>query len=479
MKPFLRLQLLEAHAAQCHWADRPLSERLRIVRAFRHLLATEAEAVAATALGPSFRDPAEILAAEFLPLVDACRFLERQAPSILAPRHVGGRGRALWLWGAQATVWREPCGVVLIVAPSNYPLFLPGVQLLQALVAGNAVLLKPGHGGTAAARELDRLLRLAGLPAGLVQVLPEAVESVQAALEVGVQKVVFTGSAAVGTQILSELAVRAIPATMELSGCDAVFVRADADLDLAVRALVFGLRLNSGQTCIAPRRVFVARAVATELEGRLAEALCHCPLSVLAPDPTARLLPLLVQALGTGAHLLCGEVHSGQTLIGPLVLAGISLSSRLLQEDFFAPVMLIVTVSGDDEALAFAANGPYALGATIFSRDRQAAHSLAQRVNAGAVVINDMIVPTADARLPFGGRKLSGFGVTRGPEGLLEMTTHKVISVRSGRRHPHLDAPASGDGQLFGAYLVLAHAKGFGLRCRALFRLLRSLFQRR
>ena len=455
------------------WVATPMADRLQMVRRFRHLLAEQAELVADTANASQSRPVSEILASEILPLADACKFLEREAKSLLAPRRLGHRGRAFWLTGVKSEIRREPCGLVLIIAPSNYPIFLPGVQVVQALVAGNAVLLKPGVGGSRAALELARWLQAVGLPENLLRVLPEAAEAAQSAIEAGVDKVFFTGSAHVGAQVLAQLAPRAVPAVMELSGSDAVIVRADADLDLTVRALAFGLRLNSGRTCIAPRRVLVARAVATELEGRLTRALAGCATADLSPAQQHKLARPFLEALSDGAHLLAGEVRPDSKLVGPLVLGGVAPNAALLNEDIFGPVMAVMTVADDDEAVHLANENPYGLGATIFSRDVITARALANRLAAGVVVINDLIAPTADARLPFGGRKLSGFGVTRGREGLLEMTTQKVVVLNRGKRRPHFDSPQSWHERFFSAFIRLIHGGGVARKLTALSELLR------
>jgi len=465
--------------AQATWAMASVRTRLQVIRRFRHLLAEQAESVAISAVGSGQRPIAEILTSEIVPLAAAGQFLECAAGRVLAPRRVGRRGRPLWLGGVSSVIHREPFGLVLVIAPSNYPIFLPGVQVLQALAAGNAVLLKPGPGGTAATHELARLLNAAGLPASLLRVLPELPEAAQAAIRAGVDKVFFTGSATTGAKILAELAPLAIPSAMELSGCDAVIIRADADLELAVRALVFGLRLNSGQTCIAPRRVFLARPVATEFEGRLAQALADCAPVAFSPAQRECLSPLLLEALAQGAHFLSGKIQPGGDVIGPVVIAGAKPSLALLREDVFAPLLTILTVADDEEALALANDCPYALGATIFTGDETVARSLAARLNVGGVMINDLIAPTADARLPFGGRKLSGFGLTRGPEGLLEMTTTKVVIQRKGQWRPHYDAPQADDVDLFRAYLDTAHGADWRVRLDGLRRMIRVFSRRR
>jgi acyl-CoA reductase-like NAD-dependent aldehyde dehydrogenase len=506
-----------ARAAQPAWAATPFHRRLRVLQRARHLVAAHATKLAVAATDASARPLSEALAAQVLPLADACKFLEREAGHLLAPRRVGRDGRPAWLLGVTSEVSREPLGVVLIIAPSNYPLLLPGVQLLQALAAGNAVLLKPGAGGTAAARALIGLLQTAGLDARLVGLLPESVEAAQAALDQPVAKVFFTGSFATGRQVLAQLASRAIPAVVELSGSDAVIVRTDADLDLVVDALIFGLRLNDSATCIAPRRVFVARSLATELEGRLARALGghlsltpgFSPVSAAARSETvstvsrvvpkaaeaaeeredapdtglkpganerhARLRGCVEEAIRQGAHLVAGALSPAGAPEFPLILAGAKPAMRLLREDFFAPVLSLITVEDDLEAVQGAADCPYALGATIFTRDLAAARALAAKLPGGVVVINDLIVPTADPRLPFCGRKQSGFGVTRGAEGLLEMTAPKVVITRRGKARPHYDPPQPGDEDLFRAYIETAHGGGVLRRLGAALRLIVQL----
>lgn len=402
---------LSARRAQREWAAKPVSMRISAVRALRCLIAEEPEKWARAAGGARQRPAAESLSAEVLPLLEACRFLERRAEKILAPNRLGTRGRPLWLGGVDARIFREPFGLVLVIGPGNYPLFLPGVQTAQALAAGNAVLLKPGVDGSEAARLLRDSLVRCGLDGNLLAVLPEARSAVYAAMEVGVDKIIFTGSCDAGRAVLAAAAEKLVPATAELSGCDAVFVRADADFAMAARALEFGLRLNAGETCIAPRRVF-------------------------APAD------------------FC-EMYAPR-------FPGLAFSAA----------------GSDDEAVERARNCPFALGAAIFSRDENAARKMAARLDAGVVLINDLIVPTADPRIPFGGRKRSGFGVTRGAEGLLEMTAPKTVLARGGGWRPHFEEPQAGDVEIFRHYIRASHGKTLSMRLRALRGLLALLRKR-
>ncbi len=264
---------------------------------------------------------------------------------------------------------------------------------------------------------------------------------------------------------------------MELSGCDAVFVREDADLERVVRAVCFGLTLNGGATCIAPRRVFVHHSLSDRLERMLTAAMAMVRPIPLDSRAAQRALPLAREAVGDGARLLAGSLDS-ETPMSPILLAAARGSMSLLRSDLFSPVLALVSVADDDDALAQASECPYALGATVFG-GLPGAMSLARRIDAGCVVVNDMVVPTADPRLPFGGRRMSGFGVTRGAEGLLEMTAVKTIAIRRGRWLKHLDPPGAGDATLLHNYLLVVHGGTWRDRGRALFALLRQLTARR
>lgn len=393
-----------ARVAQRTWTATPLRQRLRIIRQLRLAIAAEAIALARLAAAPNDRPIAEKLVSEVIPLLDACRFLEREARWILREKRFGARGRPLWLRGSSFVVERRPFGVVLVVGPGNYPLFLPAVHLLQALVAGNAVLVKPAE---ACSAPLRWLLERMALAPDLAQLLPEPPESAQQAVRAGVDKVIFTGSSANGRSLLALMAEKNTPGVFELSGADSVFVRQDADLARARLAIRFGRRLNAGETCMAPQMIFAHTATA----------------------------PLLRESLGTEIEL------------------------RVFADDH--------------EAIELARQAEFGLGASIFSANEKAARELARNLPTGFVTINDLIVPTADPRFPFSGVRASGFGTTRGAEGLLEMTYPQVIATRRGGSLPHLASPHPADQELFAAYIKTAYGNARA-RWKALPELLRA-----
>lgn len=388
-------------SAQGHWARTPVKARLRVIKKLRHLLSEHADHLARTVRHPVD----EVLLSEILPLAEACEFLERRATRLLAPVREGRSGRPVWLWGVDLEIRREPLGIVMVIGPANYPLFLPAVQAVQALAAGNAVVIKPGVGGSDALAMFANLVQQAGLPDGLITVLDERPEAAQPWLR-SVDKVFLTGSSQTGTTVLQTLAAAGTPSVMELSGLDALIVLGDADLELAARAIDFGLRWNSGDTCIAPRRVFVHTSRHADLRAKLP---LHIPVAMFASD---------------------------------------------------------------EEAVTMANNSDYALGASVFGSEGHA-RAVAQQLRCGVVVINDMIVPTADPRLPFGGRKRSGFGVTRGAEGLLETTAIKAIAARRGSFRPHLSGADAMEPGMFTAFIQSLHAPTWSSRAQAAIKLMR------
>lgn len=457
-------RLAGSRAAQHVWGATPVPTRLRVLRDFRRALARHAESMVDAMGRPAPHGRAESLAAEVLPLVDACRWLEREAASVLKPTRYGRRGRPAWLRGVESELRRDPVGLVLILAPSNYPLFLAGVQALQALAAGNAVLVKPAPGCSAPMQVMASLLGDAGLDPALFVVVEEDVGTARGLLRGGVDKVVLTGSAATGRAVLDDLAPSLTPAVMELSGCDAVFVRDDADSDLVTEALRFGLTFNQSATCIAPRRVFVSPARRDALEARLVDALGRVPVAPPPERQAALIQEVAREALIEGARVLVGHVGPDRVDL-PLVLTGVRADMRIAQTDLFAPVLSVLPVEDDEDALRQAGRCPYALGASVFGA-LPGAERLAARVPVGLVTVNDLIAPSADPRVPFGGRRESGFGTTRGREGLLEMTATKVIQVRRGRSRRHFDAFVGGEDALFLAWLRMAHGATWRERIR-------------
>ncbi|MEM1211168.1 MAG: aldehyde dehydrogenase family protein [Planctomycetota bacterium] len=509
-------RLEAARAAQAAWWGLGLKARLQVVRRLRGLLAEHGEQIAwEVAAASGCRDGADgvgmTLAAEVVPLADAAKWLEKEAGEVLGERKVGVRGRPLWLWGCRSVVKRLPWGVVLVIGAGNYPLMLAGVQAMQGLVAGNAVVLKPGRkegGGLVASGWLERLWREAGLPAGVLTVIGESVEQVGGWMSGvregsgsatcppakpgakgragraggGVDKVVLTGSSATGRAVMRRCAETLTPVSLELSGVDGCVVLPGADVGMAAEAIAWGLRLNSGATCIAPRRVLVHRSVEAALGEALRQALAGVELAGLYPGSAERCGELVGEALAGGAELWCGGDPRMKSAgfgggSGPWVVGGVTSGMRLAVEDSFGPTAALMAWETEEELMELEAACPYGLGLSVFGPAGQAM-GVVERFGGvggvGSVVVNDLIAPTADPRLPFGGTGESGFGVTRGAEGLAGMTRPVSVTVRGGRGRPHYAPVGDKEVGLLGGYLRLVHAVGWRGKARAVVGLIRK-----
>lgn len=458
--------------AQAKWSALSLRARLGVVRRFRQRLAQQHAELCAALTADGERPMSETLAAEVLPLAAACRFLERRAQRIFRPRFEGSWRRWLGIASVSLVHRREPWGTVLVIAPSNYPLLLPTVQVLQALVAGNAVLLKPGREGGRVAKLVAQWLEEAGLPPHVLTVLGEDPDEAVHAIERGVDKVVLTGSATTGRAVLSQLANTLTPATMELSGCDAMYVLAGADVKRVASAIEFSLRLNRGATCMAPRRVFVDERIAAPLIAALRERVLALPSVVADEHLLERGRELLEEANEHGAEVVQSLAPPGR--FAPALVIGDLSRLQLAREDIFLPLVAVQPFAKLADAVALGRECPYRLSASIFG-DERSAPLLAAELDVGCVTINDVIAPTADPRLAFSGRGESGFGATRGSEGLLEMTQFKVIALRHGRWLPHLDPPHPSDAALLAAWLEFTNAPSIVARWRALMCLVRVI----
>ena len=459
-------QITCARAAQKAWVkSTTLKQRSRIAKLFARQIAENAQRLHDAVTTRQRCDYRETVSAELFPLADAAKWLASAARRILGDRPVVGRGKPLFLRGIRSIVHREPMGVVLIIGTWNYPIFLVGTQILQAVVAGNAVLIKPALGCEKVSRLLVDLLVRSGMPESLCAVLGESAEQASEAIRANVDLIVLTGSSETGRKVLEQASKTLTPAIMELSGCDAVLILESANLKRAVDSLLFGLRLNGSATCMAPRRIFVPTNRLEELKNSLQDRLNEIPDTVVPRKIIERIaLALaghsfqLLEKLPPTVKQATPETVESLLLAGrPAIFFPVSRNFPLSACDIFAPVLIILPYDDLQHAIDDCNQCKYALTAAIFGEERLAS-LVASQLAVGMVIVNDLIAPTADPRLPFGGRGESGYGVTRGVEGLLQMTRPKVISVNRAGWLPHLDPPQERDAALLEGILQWCHA---------------------
>ena len=340
-----------------------------------------------------------------------------------------------------------PYGVVLVIAPWNYPLCLPLICAATALIAGNTVVLKPAPATMLIGLQVGEIFRRAGLPPGVLNVVATD-DAVAAGLveDARVNKIVFTGSVATGKKVMAAAAKNLTPVVLELGGKDAAVVCRDADLDLAAQGIVWGAFLNAGQTCASVERVYVEAAVADAFIRKVVERTRALrtgdpsrPETDMGPLTLERQRRIVedhvADAVARGAKVETG----GQSPAGPgffyppTVLTGVTHDMRVMREETFGPVLPIMAVPDLDEAIRLANQSEYGLTASGWTRDEDTARRLQRELQAGAVSINDCISTFGEPAAPWGGVKQSGIGRTHGLAGLREMVQWKYVTRDSAR----------------------------------------------
>ncbi len=372
---------------------------------------------------PSFQS----LTAEAVPLLSACRWIERHGRATLRSHRL--RGGSIWQMGQRHRVRRAPLGRVGIIATWNYPVQLLGVQLVQAMAGGNRVVVKPSERTPQTQRLLLEIARRAGADQDRLTWTAATREAGGELLAAGgLDHVVFTGQTDTGRAVASTLAQSLTPSTLELSGSDTALVLADADLDHAARSLAMGLHLNAGRTCMMPRRIICDTRIAEALSERLRRQV---QTAVWPRGIAAR--PEVAQAL-----VLAGDRSAKH----PAVVVDPPLDSDLARGEHFGPVLALLPAAGLRAMLDLYERFDQRLATAVFTRDVRAAEGLAPRLRCGTVTINGCILPTAHpgAGLPALGP--SGWGVTRGAAGLLAMTRPVYVSRSSRRFQPPVGPPS-------------------------------------
>ncbi|MDB4986782.1 MAG: hypothetical protein JWN04_1960 [Myxococcaceae bacterium] len=425
-----------ARVAQARWSSVPLELRCEHVLTLRDALVDRADELIDLLVREAGKPRQEALVHEVMVVADLASYYAKRAPKILVPREID-----LHLFKHRRSyVHYTPRGVVGIISPSNFPLLIAAGELMTALITGNAVVLKPSELTPLVALKLKEIFDESGLPKDLFQVVTGDGGTGAALIDARPDMLFFTGSQANGRRVAAACGAQLVPCTLELGGKAAAIVCEDADLERTAHALVFGAFANSGQVCVGVERVYVHASI----HDALVQRVVGLTQQLRQGDPAAGLVDLgplisaaqcarvqsaVDEAIASGATLRTGgRARAGKGhFFEPTVLTDCKQDMRVMRDETMGPVLPFMRVASEEEAISFANQSRLGLIGYVFSRDKQRGRRIAERLQAGTVMVNDVFTAYASPELPFGGVKDSGLGRIHGDEGLKAMCeTHSV-----------------------------------------------------
>jgi acyl-CoA reductase-like NAD-dependent aldehyde dehydrogenase len=424
---------------QPFWAQLPLIDRARYMRRAGQAIIDQLDDLAELLTREQGKPRNESYVMELLPTIDALRWLAEAGPGILEDERVP---LPLLIKQKRARFTYEPLGVVGVIAPWNYAWSIPFTEAAVALMAGNGVVVKPASLTPLIGQRIQEIFERAGLPEGLVRTVHGGGAVGRALVESSAAKIFFTGSVEVGRGVGVECARRLKGSVLELGGKDAMIVCADANLPNAISGCLWGGFANAGQTCSGIERVYVVRDVADRFVQGVVEGAQRLRVGdpmewtteigpMVSREQLEAVRELVDDAVANGATLHCGGAE--EHFFRPAVLTDVTHDMRLMREEIFGPVVPIVTVESEDEAIALANDSDFGLGASVWTMNRAKGERIARRVQAGMVWVNDHMYSHGACSCSWGGVKESGVGRSHSKFGLYESVNIKLVTWEPSR----------------------------------------------
>ncbi len=425
---------------QPFWAQLTLGDRARYLERAGQVLIDEADAICELIVREQGKPLNEAFSMEVLPTIDALRWIAREGVELLADAKIPMS--QVFLRAKSSAFTFEPLGVIGVISPWNYPWSIPFGEVALALMAGNGVVLKPASLTPLIGERIARVFERAGVPEGLVRVV-HGPGTGSALVRSSAAKIFFTGSVETGRGVGEECARQLKGSVLELGGKDPMIVLPDANLDHAVAGALWGGFANAGQTCSGIERVYVLREVADRFIADVvagAERLrVGDPLSwdteigpIVSRGQFDLVAELVEDACASGAILRCGGPADPPTglehgaFYAPTVLTEVTHRMRIMREEIFGPVLPIVVVDSEDEAVTLANDCDFGLGASVWTSDRAKGERFARELEAGMVWINDHMFSHGACQCSWGGVKESGLGRTHSKFGMYECVNIKL-----------------------------------------------------
>ncbi len=431
-----------ARAAFPAWRDTSVRDRLKMLSRIKDVVRTHGEEYARRISEDTGKPLVDSLLTELMSIPLFIDHYRKTAPKVLARKKVA---TPILFPGKKSYLEHFPMGVVAVISPWNFPFQLSMVPVVSALVAGNTVVLKPSEVTPITGEIIDEIFRRIGLPRGVVEVVQGDGSTGAALSEADVDKIFFTGSVATGRRVMAAAAKKPIPVELELGGKDAMIICADANLERAARAAIWGGLVNCGQMCVSVERILVEDAVYDRFVTVLTREIDK--VRVGGPEEHADMGPLtfgrqletierhVKSAIDSGARLVRGgsRLDRPGQFYAPTLIADVKPDSELYREETFGPVLPVTRVRDAEEAIRLANDHQYGLTGSVWTSDLDKGLELASRMECGQVMVNDLVAIVGNPALPFGGVKNSGFGRYHGDEGLLSFTHAKAIMVDRGK----------------------------------------------